>query len=73
MPFRQRNWLSVGGQFVSENWFAAGCQFVSENWFTAANSISAANHNFAVKHTIWQRMLIRFKQLSFGSKSQFRC
>ena len=29
--------------------------------------------NFAAEHIIWQRMLIRYKQLSFGSESQIHC
>ena len=70
-------------QFGSENWFVAGCPIQHRNCFTAGTTIpttdatslqptrfAAANHNFAVEHTIQRRMLIRYRQLSFGSKSR---
>jgi hypothetical protein len=73
--------------FGSENWFAAAnmfygneCYFVADNSistashkFAANNTTSAAHCNFVVEHTIRQRILIRYRQISFGSDSQIRC
>jgi hypothetical protein len=59
------------------------CSFGSESQIRCRTYHSAANANslkatqfwqritnFAAEHTIWQRMLIRYRQLSFGSESQ---
>jgi len=41
--------------------------------FAAANSSSTATPKFTAKHIFQQRLLIRSRQLSFDSESQFRC
>jgi len=41
--------------------------------FAVDNTTLAPNQKFAAGHTIWQQMLIRYRQLSFGNESQFCC
>jgi hypothetical protein len=41
----------------------------SECYFATDNSILAANHKFTAEHTIQQQMLLRCRQLNFGSES----
>jgi len=48
-------------------------QFGSENCFAAGTTISAANATSLQPIRFWQRMLVRYKQLDFGSESHFRC
>ena len=55
-------WITNSMQNTS---FGRGCQFAGED------TASTANHNFAVEHTILQRMLFRCSRHSFGSESQF--
>jgi hypothetical protein len=63
----------------SENWFAAGCQFGSEAGFLQAANSSAKTGSLQVANSVAktgslqrtqfrQRMLIRCRQLSFGSE-----
>ena len=47
--------------------------FDSECSFAAADTVSAANHNFAAEHPIQQRMLIRYRNSVSAANHKFRC
>jgi hypothetical protein len=50
-----------------------GAKFDNKNCFAAGATISAANATSLQPTCFRQRMLIRYRQLSSSSKSQFRC
>jgi len=66
------NWFAV--DFSIRQWKLFRClrhNFSSEDWFAAANTVSAANHNFAAEHTIRQRMLIRCRNSVAAANRKF--